>query len=604
MPSRRLPSRKASPADITLMFLGVIAFMYFAGEVLKPLALAILLSFSLGPVASLFERKLKLPRVVAVVSSVVVALGLLSGVGYVVGQQLTQLVAELPNYQSNIESKIGRITALGHTEGGDRLGRMVESVTAKLSTPVDPASERPQPPQKVEVVSRPNFQERLREAVGPYLEFLGVGSVVLVLVIFMLLKHDDLRDRLVGLFGRRVVGLTTHTLDEIDQRISRYLGTFVMVNSGFGLVIGLGMWAIGIPYAALWGVLAGLLRFIPYVGPAAAFAMPLVFSVAHFEGWHEPLLMIALFGVVETILNSFLEPVIYGKSTGVSALGLLVAALFWTWLWGLAGLLLSTPLTVCLAVLGKYVPSLRFLAILLGEDAEVGPAVRLYHRLVGLDRPGAAAVMESVAKEKPRAEIYDEVFLPVLSQARRDAADGHLDISEQTFLWKVMTELLENGEATKTGETQAESVAAGEGNEVRIVGLPARDRSDVLALEMVRDVLPGGVDLEAIEAGLPPLQLAARLMELSPNYVLISHVLPGGLAKTRYLVRRLRAQSPDLPIIVGCWGGAGSSTKMISRIEAVGATKVLVSLEEAREYFGRAIAPAQSSRVETAPLPA
>ena len=221
---------------------------------------------------------------------------------------------------------------------------------------------------------------------------------MLILVLFMLMGREDLSDRIVGLFGHRQVSLTTRTMEEIGQRISRYLATFALVNSGFGLVIGLGLGLIGVPYAVLWGCLAAMLRFIPYVGPAVAFVLPLVFSFAHFPGWAQPLEVVALFGVVEVVLNSFLEPVIYGKTTGVSALGLLVAAMFWTWLWGTLGLLLSTPLTVCLAVLGKYVPSLRFFATLLGEEAELEPDVRFYQRLVALDRDGAIEVVEAAAE--------------------------------------------------------------------------------------------------------------------------------------------------------------------------------------------------------------
>src|SRR3954465_7600197 len=214
--------------------------------------------------------------------------------------------------------------------------------------------------------------------------------------------REDLSDRIIGLFGNRQISLTTRTMEEIGRRISRYLATFALVNSGFGLVIGLGRGLIGVPYAVRWGCVAAMLRFIPYVGPAVAFLLPLVFAFAHFPGWAQPLEVVVLFGVVEVLLNGYLEPVIYGKTTGISALGLLVAAMFWTWLWGTLGLLLSTPLTVCLAVLGKYVPSLRFLGGLLGEEAELEPDVRFYQRLVALDRDGAIEVVEGALKQRDR----------------------------------------------------------------------------------------------------------------------------------------------------------------------------------------------------------
>src|SRR3954465_6993159 len=256
--------------------------------------------------------------------------------------------------------------------------------------------------------------------------------------------REDLSDRIIGLFGNRQISLTTRTMEEIGRRISRYLATFALVNSGFGLVIGLGLGLIGVPYAVLWGCLAALLRFIPYVGPAAAFLLPLVFSFAHFPGWAQPLEVVALFGVVEVLLNSYLEPVIYGKTTGVSALGLLVAAMFWTWLWGTLGLLLSTPLTVCLAVLGKYVPSLQFFATMLGEEAELEPDVRFYQRLVALDRDGSVALTEEAIKKQPRVEVFDQILVPALVRAERDALRDELQEQEREFVWRVVGEVLEN----------------------------------------------------------------------------------------------------------------------------------------------------------------
>src|SRR4051812_49012478 len=375
-------------------------------------------------------------------------MGLLGGVGYLVGQQLTALAKRLPDYQENIEKKLSGVFKPGQRSAGTRLLDLANRVTANLEEA--PAGEEGRAPAipKVEVVQQPSFQERLRAGTGPYLEFLGVGSFVLVLVLFMLMGREDLSDRSVALFGQRQVSITTRTMEEIGQRISRYLATFALVNSGFGLVIGLGLGLIGVPYTVLWGCLAALLRFIPYVGPAVSFLLPLVFSFAHFPGWVQPMEVVALFAVVEVVLNSYLEPVIYGKTTGISALGLLVAAMFWTWLWGTLGLLLSTPLTVCLAVLGKYVPSLWFFAAILNEEAELEPDVRLYQRLVALDREGAIAVVETALKQRPRVEVFDQVLVPALSQAERDAARGELDETKQEFVWGVVSELLDGLEGT------------------------------------------------------------------------------------------------------------------------------------------------------------
>ena len=296
----------------------------------------------------------------------------------------------------------------------------------------------------VAVISRSGFRDRLVDSVGPYLEFLGVGSFVLILVLFILMNREDLRDRITQIFGRRSITLTTRTMDEVGSRISRYLGMFVLVNSTYGLIIGIGLAIIGVPYAVLWGFLAAALRFIPYVGPATALILPLVFSIARFPGWLVPLEVLGLFGVLEVAANSFLEPVIYGKTTGVSALGLLVAAMFWTWLWGMLGLLLSTPLTVCLAVMGKYVPSLEIFSKLLGEEAELDQDVRFYQRLLALDQDGAGEIVDEAAKTQARAEVYDKILIPTLSQAERDFARGEIDEREQAFIWRVTRDVLED----------------------------------------------------------------------------------------------------------------------------------------------------------------
>jgi predicted PurR-regulated permease PerM len=341
-----------------------------------------------------------------------------------------------------------------------------DSTFDKLSKVGDDLSKALEKPPKVKdlmnvnVVSQPSFTQRLQSAVGPYLEYLGVGTFVLILVLFILMGREDLNDRIVRLFGSGRVSVTTRTMEEVGQRISRYLAMFAMVNSGFGLVVGLGLWAIGVPLAILWGVLAGLLRFIPYVGPAISFAMPLVFSIATFPGWREPLLVVALFAVIEIAMNSFLEPVIYGKTTGVSALGLLVSAMFWTWLWGSLGLLLSTPMTLCLAVLGKSVPALRVFATLLSEEEPLEPDVRLYHRLISVDSDGAYAIVEEVLAKHPRVEVFDDVFIPVLTHAERDHHRGNIDDGERVFVWRFIADVLDDLEETPEISLQAMAHAA------------------------------------------------------------------------------------------------------------------------------------------------
>lgn len=622
MANARKSSTLNDPFKLTILIFAIIAFMYFTAEVLKPLALSILLSFALAPPVHRLVR-LGIPRVGAVVLTVVLALGLLGGLGYVVGEQLTTLANSLPDYQGNIEKKLSRVVKPGQQSAAEKLTSMSDRVMAKLDKPAAAGTDVPASEQdvhkipRVVVVDEPSFQERLRSTTGPYLEFLGVGSFVLILVLFILIGHEDLSDRIVSLFGDRQVSLTTRTTEEIGQRISRYLATFALMNSAFGLVIGVGLALIGVPYAVLWGCLAAVTRFIPYVGPAVAFILPLVFSFAYFPGWFEPLLVVALFAVIETALNSFLEPIIYGKTTGVSALGLLVAAMFWTWLWGTLGLLLSTPLTVCLAVIGKYVPGLRFFATILGEEAELDPHVRFYQRLVALDRDGAVELVEDAQKKWPRAEVFDRVLVPTLMLAERDAARDDLEEREQAFIWQVIGEIVENLEGvpeltleslapTSTpvsalGKPTAVAKETPAPRSASLMGVAVVDNSDVLVLKMLGQLIaPSGCHLEIVADAGSPLQVVEQVAERNPELVVLSHVPPEGLAQSRYLVSRLRAQSTTLPVVVGRWGETGGAASAAERLTNVGATHVVFTLADARDRILAKVFPAPEENLTSA----
>jgi predicted PurR-regulated permease PerM/CheY-like chemotaxis protein len=591
MTAERKTSFATDPFRMTMLIFAIIAFMYFTGEVLKPLALSVLLSFALAPATRVLER-LGLPRAAAVILTVVLSLGLLGVIGYVVGHQLNSLAKGLPDYQENIETKLRGVMNPGQQSTAARLKTLADEVTAKMERP-PVSTDGAVAVQKVEVISRPSFQERLRSATGPYLEFLGVGSFVLILVLFMLMGREELSDRIVGLVGHRQVSLTTRTMEEIGQRISRYLATFALVNSGFGVIIGLGLWMIGAPFAALWGCLAAMLRFIPYVGPAVSFILPLVFSFAHFPGWAKPLEIVVLFAVVEAALTSFLEPVIYGKTTGVSALGLLIAAMFWTWLWGTMGLLLSTPLTVCLAVLGKYVPSLWFFAALLKEETDLKPDVRFYQRLLARDREGAIEIVNEALKQRPRVEVFDDILIAALARTEDDVARDELDGTMQAFVWGVVGEIIESLEGIPDHSLTAMAMpAARAGTDggaavsqpVLILGLVADDNSDALALRMLKQLLASSkCSMEIVTDTASSLQVVERVAEKCPFIVIISFLPPEGSTFARYLIQRLRASFSDLPIVVGRWGDANASDTSVKRLMAAGASHVVTSLAGARD---------------------
>jgi predicted PurR-regulated permease PerM len=602
--ARRKTSPMSHPVVVTFLILAIVAFMSLAAEVLKPLALAVLLSFALAPLARFLERR-RVPRVAAVVLTGVVALGALGGAVLVVGRQLTALADRLPDYETNILRKVKRLTPTGESAFA-KASLVVSDVAKSLDQPLVKRDDV----KDVRVVAQPTFQERLRGAVGPSLGFLGMGSLVLVLVLFLLLNREDLSDRSVQLFGQRQVGLTTRTMEEVGQRISRYLAMFVTVNSCYGLVAGLGLWAIGVPYALLWGFMAAGLRFIPYIGPAVAFVLPLLFSIAYFRGWGQALGVLALFGVIEALLNSFLEPIIYGKTTGVSTLSLLVAAMFWTWLWGTLGLLLSTPLTVCLAVLGKHIPSLGFFAVLLGEEVVLDPDVRFYQRLVSLDSDGATEIIEATLEQRSRAELFDEVLVPALTRAERDSARDELDDRDRAFIWRVIAEVLNELEGRSDQVSPPAALASPAGADqpplsAKVLGIAANDTPDALVLRMLAQLLnPSGCAMEIVTGTESPSTLTEVVVGHAPDLVVISHLPPVGLPSARYLVRRLRARFERLPILVGRWGGSGDTAGATLGLTAEGASHVVFQLADARERIVSALQPQVERPTLAVPTPA
>ncbi len=590
------------PVVLTFLLFAIMAFMYFAAEVLKPVALAILLSFALVPISRFLENR-GLPRVASVVLTVILVLGSLGFVTYQVGLQLNGLANNLPKYEDNINKKI---ESMGSTQSSTIDN--VKKFATDLSNQVAPKKQ--DGVQEVRVVSEPDFIKTGIEALSPYLAGLGVGFIVLILLLYLMIKREDMSDRMIRLFGRGKISLTTRTMEEVGQRISKYLIMFASVNTGVGVVVGLGLYAIGIPYALLWGFLAGALRFIPYAGPGTAFALPLLFSIASFEGWQKPLMVIGLFVVLELSANMVLEPVIYGKTTGVSALALLVAAMFWTWLWGALGLLLSTPLTVCLAVLGKYVPSLGFFATFLHEEVDLDPGVRYYQRLLAMDQDGATAVIDSALQQQPRAEVFDKVLIPCLSMAERDYARDDIDDREQTFIHRVTADVIEDIEeepevdlatlatANNAAATRPPTIPKGslDGSSegpapVSILALPANDKTDALVLKMLNCLLQPDSRMTISEEVETPLKVVEHVGREEPSMVLISHLPPDGLTAACYLVRRLRARHPKLKIVVGRWGETAGAESSAERLTAVGASAVFHTLVEARDYMNDLINP-------------
>jgi hypothetical protein len=397
--------------------------------------------------------------------------------------------------------------------------------------------------------------------------------------------------RLVG-YGRLTV--TTRALEEAGQRISRYLLMQTIINSSFGLAVGFALYLIGVPYAILWGFLAAVLRFIPYVGSFAAAILPSALSLAVFDGWLWPIVVVGIFLALELLNNMVLEPLLYGESAGVSGVGLLVALAFWTWLWGPVGLVLATPLTVCVVVLGKYVPGMDFIGVLMSDQPAMESNISYYQRLLAMDQAEAAEIVEEHLKTHPREQIFDDVLIPALNHARRDRDLGRLTEDGEQFVFQAIREILEDlnslmPKSSPKASDDSKTATIVENSpvilpKVRILGCPARDEADELALLMFRQLFDSAkFEFELISDAVLTSEVVALIGEKSPAMIFIATVLPSGLAPTRYLCKRLRARFPNLKIAVGQWAmGSQDSSKILL---SAGADRVGTTMIETREQI-------------------
>jgi predicted PurR-regulated permease PerM len=554
----------------------VLAGLYWLQAVLIPLALAVLLTFLLSPVVSTLQRR-GLGRVPSVLVSVLLALSVLGGIGWTLTHQLVTLADELPRYTRNIHQRIEGFR--GASKGGsvEKVQKAVQDVVGEIQKADVPGGAHQKP--LAVVLEPPSILAHLPSL----LQALASAGVVTVLAIFMLLERLELRDRLILLIGYRRMTVTTRALDEAGARIARYLLVQSSINGSFGVAVGVGLFLIGVPYAVVWGALAGALRFIPYVGAFVAALLPLAVSLAVFPGWLQPALVVGLVLVLELAAGMVIEPWLYGRSAGVSQVALLIAVIFWSWLWGPVGLLLATPLTVCLIVLGKHLPPLGFLVVLMGERPVIEAKARYYQRLLARDQDEAADVVEAYVNADGRESVHDAVLLPALFYAKQDRDRGLLTEDDARFVGQATREILDalaHDAPAPAGNTDgAAGSDPGADARVRIGGCPARDEADALALEMVRQLLdPARYRLEVCGPGLLTAEVVAWVELTRPTLLCIGAVAPGGLSQARHLCKRLRSQCPELKIVVGRWGLHGEQDADRRHLLAAGAARVATTM--------------------------
>ena len=578
--SGKLPSLSILPALVL-----IVASLYWAQAFLIPIALSFLLTFLLTPVVTALE-KLGLRRVPSVLLVVVIVVSLLGIIGWIVALQLNSVANQLPTYRNNIRQKIADVRGAGKGTAWEKMKETAKEVKKELEK--DPTSAPPPRPVVVQGEESTTFWPISPSAASMIDRLAGTGFVI-VLVVFMLIRRENLRNRLIRLLGYGRLTITTKAMEEAGRGITRYLVMQSLLNTGFGMAVATALLLIGLPYALLWGFLAALLRFIPYVGSMVAATLPTVLSLAVFDGWFWPLLVLGVIVALELVNSMILEPLLYGESVGVSEVGILVAIAFWTWLWGPLGLLLATPLTVCVVVISKHVPQLEFIDVLMSDDRIVETDIIYYQRLLAMDRAEATEIIKAHFESHPAEQVFDELMVPALSYAKRDFSRGRLTEAEEQLVFQSTREILSEVESLKPKESSDSSSATIDGQglpsipeKLCIIGCPAKDEGDELALAMFSQLLdPNRYEIEILADELLTSEIIEQIAEKTPALVCIASVPPDGLNHTRSLCKRLRQRFPDLQIFVGRWGIDGQDNT--DQLMSAGADKIGKTILESQQ---------------------
>ena len=514
--------------------------------VLIPLALAILFSFLLAPLVRRLERWL--PRIVATLLVAILVFSLIGAIGALAARQAISLAAKLPEYRENI---IGKIRAVRRPTEGD-LGKAADAIKDLQQ---EAAPDRPPMPVKE---SAGSAFEAIADAAAPFVEPAGTALAVIVFTILMLLNRENMRERIIGLIGPRRINLMTRAMSEASYRVSSYLYMQLVVNAMFGIPFGIALYFIGVPNAMLWGLLGMLLRFIPYAGVWVAAAMPALLAFAIGDDWSMAAWTIGTFLALELVLVNAIEPWLYGRSAGLAPIAIIASALFWTWLWGPIGLLLSTPLTVCVTVVGRYVPELGFLNTLLGVEPVLEPDERFYQRLVALDLDEANEMAEKYAAAHGLTATLDDILVPALGLVGADRRKGALEPARERFIFDAMRRVAEDLEEPGTQTTQV-------GTPCRIV--PAHDEADRVASLILARAVPAKVtDIDAKD---------------DSSLIVVSAAPPQAASHAAYAARRLRSKYPDARIIVALWAAEGDLARPSERLAHLGVEAVVARVADA-----------------------
>lgn len=598
--------------SITVAVLAV-AVLYLAKVLLLPLGIAILFAFLLAPLVAFLER-LRFPRPIAVLLVILAFASLLFVTTWSLFTQLVAIANDLPTYRDNIEQKMQALhgpsdSAFGRAETEiqaliDELGIANSTATAAVHSPdqvkQEPIGSTPEHPLHVREVAHPNGR---LDQLGGIIEPLATTLLAVVFTFFVLLQREDLRNRLIRLSGERNLSLMTQAMGDASRRISRYFQLQVAVNLTFGSFVCLALSLIGLPHAILFGALAALCRFIPYIGVPVVAMMPTLLSLAFFPGWRHTALTVGIFIILEVITGNYVEPHIYGRHTGLSSLAILIAATFWTLIWGPVGLILSVPLTVCLVVMGSHVPSLEFLTVLLGDQPVIPLYTCFYQRILAHDEREAANMLDSALKSEPLVAVYDSILIPALTLVERDRQKGDLDEATVRFIrattaemvdelgFKALEERNQSPESTSVDSTRAlaQPPAPSFSALPKIDIIPIRDGSD----DLVSTMLTQALSLAGFDATSIPVrsidETVATVTAQSPAFVVLSGLPPVAVARANRLYRSLKATGRRFNIIVGIWNyteDRGRAAQMISRTDPpLISTSLAEAVAQARSFI-------------------
>jgi predicted PurR-regulated permease PerM len=613
----------------------IVATLYFGRDVFVPVALSILLSFVLAPLVRALQN-FRVPRAISVIGVVLLAFSIIFVIGGVIATQMTQLAGELPRYESNMRAKIQSLrgTAVANNPL-EHAADVLQDLGKELNKPKEPSSARTAAPTSlpgqdarpipVEVRQPPpTALESIAALISPLLHPLMTSGIVIIFVIFTLLQREDLRNRLIKLAGSHDLQKTTAALNDAAQRLSRLFLSQLALNSAFGLVIGTGLWFIGVPSAVLWGILAGILRFVPYIGVFIAAIFPLALAIAVDPSWSLLIWTAALFVIVEPLVGQVIEPLLYGHSTGLSPLAVVVSATFWTALWGPIGLVLATPLTICLVVLGRHVESLKFLEVMFGDRPALSPPELFYQRMLADDPAEALDNAEQFLKERSLAAYYDEVALKGLKLAQADLDRNALDALHLQRIRDSAIELIKElndyedqsqKDATQNVEVKADvnssvdppvynlPIIAKDGlatnwrGEAPVLCIAGRTGLDEAAASMLAQILCKhgiGARVEGVDA-----LSSANIFRLEPAgiaVVCLSFLNTSSIAQMRFTLRRLRRQLPNAMIVLGSWNAEADSTVLADAVKADGVA--LTFRDAASLCLEKASADAAGSKME------